>query len=149
MNKIKSYLLQKLGGDVEHRNLVAQLQAEIAILKSRLAQKEEVKPLTPAELTMRQLGSYLPNFKGLENKPQAFKLAVGKMCSDLSMLDGWQYLITNLKQDQVNTYLFTNEEKKSEEFMRGSINGIYIVEEQIRLLGSGYTQYVEKNTKVA
>lgn len=149
MNKIKAYILQKLGGDVEQRNVVAQLQAEIAILKSRLAQKEEVKPLTPAELTMRQLGSYLPNFKGLENKPQAFKLAVGKMCSDLSMLDGWQYLITNLKQDQVNTYLFTNEEKKSEEFMRGSINGIYIVEEQIRLLGSGYTQYVEKNTKVA
>lgn len=149
MNKIKAYLLQKLGGDAEHRNLVAQLQVEIAILKGRLAQKDEVKPLTPAELTMRQLGSYLPNFKGLENKPQAFKLAVGKMCSDLSMLDGWQYLITNLKQDQVNTYLFTNEEKKSEEFMRGSINGIYIVEEQIRLLGSGYTQYVEKNTKVA
>ena len=47
----------------------------------------------------------------------------------------WQFLIESLKQEQVNNLLFVNP-RPSEEWVRGSINGIYIVEEEIRLLAS-------------
>lgn len=96
-----------------------------------------VEPLSREQLTMKQLGSYVPSFTPLAEKSDDFKQSLALLCNQLSKSTEFQYLIDHLKQDQVNLYLF-DEEKKTDDWVRGSINGIYVVDEQIRLLGSGY-----------
>jgi len=99
--------------------------------------KKEAKPLTMAELTQYQLGSYVPSFKPLADQKDDFKLAMVTFCKQTKDSKYFKYLIEHLKQDQVNNFVFNPTElRPSEEFMRGSINGIYVVEEQIALLGS-------------
>jgi len=146
MEKIRIYLLNillKSTEEIKEKNSDLKLQAEIAQLRARLA----TQPLTRGELTMKQLGSYLPNFKGIASQTDDFRRNLGRLCYQISQSSEWQYLMTNLKQDQVNTYIFTDEERKSEDFMRGSINGIYIVDEQVNGFAQGYAKLVEKNTK--
>ena len=89
-----------------------------------------------------QLGSYLPSFKTLAGQSDDFKRNIGRMCYELTQGEGWRYLIEHLKQDQVNLYFFNDENSKSEEFVRGSINGIYIVDEQINNLADSYAQNI-------
>lgn len=141
----RDYIISKLlrkGEKITTTQEELNLKTEIASLRAKLA----VKPLSRGELTMMQLGSYVPNFEGLATKSDEFKKAVGRVCFDLMRSESWKFLITQLKQDQVNLYFFNEDEKKSEEFVRGSINGIYIVDEQINSLATSYAQYIDKNT---
>lgn len=98
--------------------------------------KKEATPLTKAELTLLQLGSYIPSFKGLVGKTDEFKMGMAAFCKQTADSDYWKFLMIHLKQDQVNNSLFNSEVPPSDDFMRGSINGIWIVDEQIKLLGS-------------
>lgn len=111
-----------------------QLRMDVYQLNS---QAVEATPMVKEHLTMKQLGSYIPSFEAMSTKTDAFKTVLAQLCYQLSISPEWKYLVEHLKQDQVNLYLFT-EDRKSEDFMRGSINGIYVVDEQVRLLGSGY-----------
>lgn len=97
------------------------------------------KMLSPEHLTMKQLGSYIPSFEVLANKPEAFKLEIGLFCSNLLKSESWKYLMEHLKQDQVNLLLFS-EQRKSEDYVRGSINGIYVVADQVESLGMSYNE---------
>jgi len=101
--------------------------------------KEEVKPLTMAQLTQHQLGSYLPNFKHISLQTDQFKNDLGLFCKETSKSETWVWLITHLKQDQVNNLLFMPN-RPSEEWIRGSINGISVVEDIITSLASGYKE---------
>lgn len=148
---IKQYILNKLLGNneiVADKDEVLRLRAEILALQSKL---KTVTPLSKGELTMKQLGSYIPSFKGLANESEDLKKEVGRACYEVTQSKGFAYLMDNLKQDQVNLYFFNDENSKSEEFVRGSINGIYVVDEQIKQFASTYKKYVldteEKYTK--
>jgi len=139
MNKIKKYIIRKLTGEgnqIVDTNKYTGLLMEIVELKKQLS----LKPLTKGELTMQQLGTYLPTFKELSMQTDDFKRNVARTCADLMQNEFWQYLVTHLKQDQVNTYFFNDGESKSEEFVRGSINGIYIVDELVNRLGVSFKQ---------
>lgn len=136
---IKKYIIRKLIGDnkqIVESDKYTGLLLELVDAKKALAER----PLTKGELTMKQLGSYLPNFKELSMQTDEFKTNVARTCADLMKNEFWQYLITHLKQDQVNLYFFNDEERKSEEFVRGSINGIYIVDELVNRLGVSFKQ---------
>lgn len=97
--------------------------------------KKEQSPLSKAELTQLQLGSYVPSFKVLADQTDDFKMAMSTFCRQTIDSTYWKYIVEHLKQDQVNNLLFVDP-KPSDDWIRGSINGIYIVDEQIRLLAS-------------
>lgn len=97
--------------------------------------KAKQKPLSKEELTQLQLGSYVPSFVFLEDKTDDFKIAMSTFCKQTMDSTYWKYLIESLKQQQVNNLLF-KPDRPSEDFVRGSINGIYIVEELVALLAS-------------
>ena len=102
-----------------------------------LKSKKTPSVMEKAELTQHQLGSYVPSFEVLTGKKDDFKLGLSTFCKNTMDSSYWPYLIDHLKQDQVNNLLFNPPETRpSEDFVRGSINGIYIVDEQIRLLAS-------------
>lgn len=103
---------------------IAQLKAEILTLKN-----QNKKP----RLLMMQLGTYIPDFKDLSMQNNDFKRALQNICNNLSESEHWKFLMTQLKQEQVNKFLF--EEYKSEDFVRGTINGLYIVEDLVNSLG--------------
>lgn len=127
-------------------NLVTIDAKELADLRLRALDKATEKPVEPlsrAHLTMQQLGSYLPNFEVLGNKTDDFKNRLGRLCRELILSEEWQYLITHLKQDQVNISLFSDE-RKDENWVRGSINGIYVVDDQINMLGKNYEQRLKE-----
>jgi len=111
----------------------------------RLRSLEAAQAMSPEALTMKQLGSYIPNFKPLSGKPDSFKNAIGAFCMNTMKSNEWQYLITHMKQDQVNTALFTEGKTVVDPFIRGSINGIYIVADQISTLGMGYEERMNKD----
>jgi hypothetical protein len=142
--KIKTKLLDIGLGNT---NLVTIDAKELADLRIRAANAsaKPVEPLSREHLTMKQLGSYLPNFEVLANKDDAFKNAIGMLCRNLMLDQNWQYLITHLKQDQVNLSLF-GEERKDDNWVRGSINGIYVVDDQINMLGRNYEQRLKSGT---
>lgn len=119
---------------------VLELKKKLADYNARDLAKSKEMPLTPEKLTMMQLGSYVPSFEPLWAKSDEFKRGVGSTCSQLVQSEGWKYLIEHLKQDQVNLYLFNEDENRDEKFVRGSINGIYIVDEQVRTLGMAYDE---------
>lgn len=136
MNKYIKKLTQKYA--VKDTNMVlvdAQELLDLRLAKSRATQQT----LTPEQLTMKQLGTYLPNFETLAQKPEQFKRDIGLFCSNLRKNESWKYLIEHLKQDQVNLLLFS-EQRKSEDYARGSINGIYVVADQIDSLGMSYDE---------
>ncbi len=141
MNKYLKKLAKKI--TLEGTNMVlvdANELVELRLLKSKV---NEVKPLTQAELTMKQLGSYLPNFTELNKQPEQFRIEIGLFCSNLRKSEEWKYLITHLKQDQVNLSLFSDDvsaPNRNEQFTRGSINGIYVVEDQVERLGISYDE---------
>lgn len=132
----------------------ADLGLQIANLKSanndfarnaiRKDSGEDTGKCTPEQLLMKQLGSYIPSFEPLEGKSDEFKNSLGRLCREMLLSPEFQYLIDHLKQDQVNIDLFGEGEKKDKMFVRGSINGIYIVDEQIRLLAIGYIDRLSK-----
>mgnify|MGYP003480245041 CR=1 FL=1 len=97
--------------------------------------KKEQSTLSMAELTQHQLGSFIPSFKFLADQTDDYKVSMSTFCKQIFDSPYWQFLIESLKQEQVNNLLFVNP-RPSEEWVRGSINGIYIVEEEIRLLAS-------------
>lgn len=97
--------------------------------------KKEQSPLSKAELTQHQLGSFIPSFKFLADQTDDYKTSMSTFCRQVFESPYWAYLIDSLKQAQVNNLLF-DPSRPSEEWVRGSINGIYIVEEEIRLLAS-------------
>ena len=97
--------------------------------------KKEQSPLSKAELTQHQLGSYLPSFKFLADQTDDYKTGMSTFCKQTLDSPYWEFLINSLKQEQVNNLLF-NPTRPSEEWVRGSINGIYVVEKEIRLLAS-------------
>lgn len=105
--------------------------------------KKEQTPLSKAQLTQHQLGSYIPSFKVLADQTDDFKTAMSTFCRQTIDSTYWKYLIEHMKQDQVNNLLFVDP-KPSDDWVRGSINGIYIVDEQIKLLASA-----EKGNKEA
>ena len=104
--------------------------------------RDTVPTLSKEHLTMKQLGSYIPNFESLDKKPDSFKNAVGLMCRNLALTEEWKFLINQLKQDQVNLYLF-DENRKDENYVRGSINGIYVVDDIVNSLGNNYEQRLQ------
>ena len=108
------------------------------------AVQEEVHALTREALTMKQLGSYVPSFEVLAEKDDTFKNSLGMICSNLLRQPEWKYLMDHLKQDQVNISLFSEEKTFTDPWVRGSINGIYVVEEQVRLLGNGFDDRKKK-----
>jgi hypothetical protein len=77
----------------------------------------------------------LPTFEFLADKPDSFKSGTELIAHQLRMSEHWRHLIMNLKQEQVNKLLFS-EEGMSLEFIRGSINGIYMVEEIVNNLAA-------------
>ncbi len=97
--------------------------------------KKEQSPLSKAELTQHQLGSFIPSFKFLADQTDDYKVAMSTFCRQVFESPYWTYLIDSLKQAQVNNLLF-DPSRPSEEWVRGSINGIYIVEEEIKILAS-------------
>lgn len=101
--------------------------------------KEEVKPLTKAQLTQHQLGSYLPNFDDISTKTDEFKHELAKFCKIASESEHFNWLITSLKQGQVDNLLFLSD-RPSEEWVRGTINGIYNVDTVIKNLAAGYIE---------
>lgn len=105
--------------------------------------KKEQSLLSKAQLTQHQLGSYIPSFKVLADQTDDFKTAMSTFCRQTIDSTYWKYLIEHMKQDQVNNLLFVDP-KPSDDWVRGSINGIYIVDEQIKLLASA-----EKGNKEA
>lgn len=136
MNKYIKNLAKKI--TLKDSNMVlvdAQELLDLRLAKSRAAQQV----LTPEQLTMKQLGTYLPNFEALAEKPEQFKREIGLFCSNLRKSEAWKYLIEHLKQDQVNLLLFSPE-RKSEDYARGSINGVYVVADQIDSLGMSYDE---------
>lgn len=94
-------------------------------------------PLSKAKLTQAQLGSYIPDFKDISLQSDEFKNDMGALCKTLVDSKHWNYILNYLKQGQVNTYLF-GEVKPSEDWVRGSINGIYVVEDIVLSLGTSY-----------
>lgn len=97
--------------------------------------KKEQSPLSKAELTQHQLGSFIPSFKFLVDQTDDYKVSMSTFCRQVFESPYWTYLIDSLKQAQVNNLLF-DPSRPSEEWVRGSINGIYIVEEEIKILAS-------------
>jgi hypothetical protein len=137
MNKYIKNLAKKIA--LKDTNMVLVDAQELVDLRLTKSDTQTVKPLTPEQLTMKQLGSYLPNFEVLANQPESFRREIGLFCSNLRKSEAWKYLITHLKQDQVNLSLFSPE-RKSEDFVRGSINGIFVVDEQVESLGISYDE---------
>ncbi len=135
MNKYIKNLAKKI--TLKDSNMVLVDAQEL--LDLRLAKSRTAPTLTPEQLTMKQLGTYLPNFETLAEKPEQFKREIGLFCSNLRKSEAWKYLIEHLKQDQVNLLLFS-EQRKSEDYSRGSINGIYVVADQIESLGMSYDE---------
>jgi len=119
---------------------------ELADLKIRALDNLGRTPLSKAQLTQLQLGTYIPNFEDLSKKPDDFKNKIGRMCRDLVRSEEWEYLITHLKQEQVNKSLFTEGISYTEDFIRGTINGIYVVDANINDLGSNYDQRLIEGT---
>lgn len=154
MNKFIDNIKKKVReASMKGTNMVLIDAQELLDLKARAIAKAETKPLTSAQLTMLQLGSYIPNFEALAAKPDDFKNRLGRLCRELMLSEEWQYLITHLKQDQVNNAFFVEGVTVTDPFVRGSINGVYVVDEQIGILGRNYDQrlkegnLVEKPTK--
>lgn len=119
----------------------AQLRLELSTLRQK-ALGPHIQPATKYELVQKELGSYIPNLEPLDTKSDEFKNALGRLCREVNLSPEFQYLLTHMKQDQVNLSLF--QERKSEDWVLGSINGVYIVEEQIRLLGDNYQDRLSK-----
>jgi len=141
MNKYIKKLAKKI--TLEDTNMVLVDANELVELRLAKSRASQVQPLTQAELTMKQLGSYLPNFEMLNTQPDSFKNEIGLFCSNLRKTEAWKYLITHLKQDQVNLSLFSDDASapnRNEQFTRGSINGIYVVEDQVERLGMSYDE---------
>ena len=109
-----------------------------------LKAKKEQSLLSKAELTQHQLGSYLPSFKFLADQTDDYKMGMSTFCRQTFESPYWKFLMDSLKQGQVNNLLF-DPNRPSEEWVRGSINGIYIVEEEIKLLASA--EVTNKKTK--
>lgn len=114
--------------ELENRSL----KVEVSALRRETAEQPND---TLALLTKLQMGSYLPNLVSISKQSDEFKSALYQACWAISQTPQWDWLMTQLKQDQVNMYLF-EEEHKSEDFMRGTINGIWVVEEQVRAFAS-------------
>lgn len=122
----------------EATNMVLIDATELADLRLRALDNAIQVPLSKEHLTMKQLGSYLPNFEFIGSKSDAFKNSIGLMCRNLIQSEEWKYLIEHLKQDQVNLAFFTEGVKSTDDWVRGSINGVYIVDDQINTLGASY-----------
>lgn len=117
------------------------------LIRLQLIELNVKKPITVEHLTMKQLGSYVPNFEMLSSKTDSFKNDMGIFCSNLLKSSMWTYLINHLKQDQVNLSLFSDDKSapnRNDNFTRGSINGIYVVEDQISTLGIFYDDQLKK-----
>lgn len=99
--------------------------------------KDKNIPISKAKLTQVQLGSYIPDFKDISLQSDEFKHDLGALCKTLVDSEHWKYLLNYLKQGQINGYLF-NENKPSEDWVRGSINGIYVVDDIVVSLGASY-----------
>lgn len=142
MNKFIAGLKSKiLSHAIKGTNLML-VDANTLVDMRMKSMEEKQEPLSREHLTMKQLGSYIPNFETLDKKPDSFKNAVGLMCRNLMLTEEWQYLVNHLKQDQVNLYLF-DENRKDENYVRGSINGIYVVDDMVNSLGSNYEQRLQ------
>lgn len=105
----------------------------ISLVEYERMRKEQ--KLTQGQLTREELGSYLPSFQFLADKPDSFKEGSELMAHQLSKSEHWRHLLNHLKQEQVNKLLFS-EEGQSLEFIRGSINGIYMFEELVNMLAA-------------
>lgn len=130
----------------QHNRILKQQQQYYLEEAERLLEKnkELSNTFTKYQLTMAQLGTFLPNFESLSEKGDDFKNSLSLVCYNLTLAPQWSWLIDRLKQDQVNGYLF-DPERKSEDFMRGTINGIYVVEEIIKERASAHQP--KPNTK--
>lgn len=141
MNKYIKKLAKKIA--LEDTNMVLVDANELVELRLAKSKLNDVKPLSQAQLTMLQLGSYLPNFEMLNTQSEQFRNEIGLFCSNLRKTEAWKYLINHLKQDQVNLSLFSDDvsaPNRNEQFTRGSINGIYVVEDQVERLGMSYDE---------
>lgn len=142
INKLRTFLARffvpsthKIITYDEFVSLTMQLNEARASSKARLSKQE---------LTMLELGSYLPSFVPLMGKSDDFKSALGLVCDTINQSQELQYLFDHIKQDQVNKSLFTEGVSYTDDFVRGSINGIYVCEEQIKLLGLNWRENVKK-----
>lgn len=141
MNKYIKGIAKKYA--LKDTNMVLVDANELVELRLAKSNASRVQPLSQAQLTMVQLGSYLPNFQMLNTQPEQFRKDIGLFCSNLRKSEAWKYLITHLKQDQVNLSLFSDDASapnRNEQFTRGSINGIYVVEDQVETLGLSYDE---------
>ena len=143
---VKSFKKKTLDASIKGTNLVtidARELTDLRLAVSNARATAQQTPLTKGQLTQQQLGSYLPNFVELAKKPDDFKNSLGLLCKNLIASEEWQYLIEHLKQDQVNLSLF-GEERKPDDWVRGSINGIYVVDDMVSTLGRNFDQRMKE-----
>jgi hypothetical protein len=121
-------------GTTEER-VLADDETTITISLAEYNRLRKEQQLTQGQLTREQLGSYLPSFEFLSDKSDSFKSGTEVTAHQLSLNPHWKHLIEHLKQEQVNKLLFS-EPMMSLEFIRGSINGIYLVEELVNMMAA-------------
>lgn len=121
-------------------NVNLKLELLEALQKAKTAQHRE---FTKGDVLRDQLGSFIPDFKFLEDKGDADKERYQILCFTLFENPEFLYLLDHLKQSQVHKYIF--EGGVSDDFMRGTVNGVYLVQELINLLGNA--QKNRQNTK--
>lgn len=126
-----------LKDELNQTNMVMIDAKELAALRLRAT---DTRKLTPEQLTQHQLGSYVPNFVDISKQSDAFKNSLGQLCSNLMNAPEWEYLMNHLKQDQVNRALFTEGITVNDGYVRGSINGIYVVDDIVGSLGISYDE---------
>lgn len=142
-NNIKTKIVQSL---LSKSEMVVSVTDYVELKQKKYPTTKEVIPLTPAKLTQQQLGSYLPNFNTLNSKTDEYKSQLGAVCKTLINSEHFNYLMDHLKQDQINLYLF-GENKPKEDWVRGSINGIYVVADMVHELGIAHQENEKKTLK--
>lgn len=137
-------LRPKLEGKAEVEQSVFDDSATITISIAEYNRLRNGQKLTQGQLTREELGSYLPSFEYLADKPNSFKEGSELMAHQLYRSEHWKHIVNHLKQEQVNKLLFS-EPGQSLEFIRGSINGIYMFEEIINMLAASRESRMNPN----
>jgi len=116
------------------------LRKELTLTQLALLEKKQtIKDMSlysKEQLTMKQLGVYIPTYQGLSNE---YKDALGAFAQSISLNDNHIFIrfIDDLIQGQAH-YMIQN--SNTDNYTRGVISGLYNVKHELQRIGDLYSQ---------
>lgn len=117
-------------------------------IKSLEPEHKELKPIDKGELLMSQVPNYNDFNTIFESLNEEERKDIVELCYSLTYNPAWNNLIDGLKKEKLQIFIgFADSNDESNDWLRGSINGMSIIGNTIQNLSDTYKESLkEKKT---